>query len=233
MGLDHQGRCRSGGSVTCGILRAPKDLFDAQIGSVRCLLRRVDGRFEMDPWGFDPEVHSVLMSLGRARWDLEVAGLGHVPESGPVLLVVQRRLGLSEQGVVSLALASIGRRVRRVGIPGPEFLEAPLRLTGSVMADPAEVRGLLRDGHVVSVPMSRSFCGDTPGSLDPLVLQPAVDMGVPVLPVAVHGLEWGRKWQVIVDAAVTAPSEDGRLGAIEMAGRARDAVAAIVASGGN
>ncbi len=218
--------------MTCGILKAPKHLLDAQVGSVRCLLRRIDGSFEMDPWGFDPEIHSALMSLGRARWDVAVEGLGHVPESGPVVLVVQRRLGLSEQGVVSLALAPIGRRVRRVGIPGPEFLEAPLRLTGNVMADPAEVRGLLRDGHAVSVPMARSLRANTPGSLDPLVLQPAVDMGVPILPVAVRGIEWGRKWRVVIDAPVNAPSEDGRLGAIEMAGRARDAVGALVLSRG-
>jgi len=215
-----------------GFLRIPRNLIEAQVASVRCVISRFDGSFEIDPWGFDSEVHSVLMALGRARWDIEVEGLGHVPASGPVVLAVQRRIGLSEQGVVSLALMSVGRRVRRVGIVGPEILEAPLRLTGSVMADPAEVRGLLRDGHAVSVPMKRSIRADSPGSLDPLVLEPAVDMDVPVLPVAVHGSEWGRRWQVVIDAPVTAPFEDGRLGAIEMAGRVRRAVGAITASDG-
>jgi len=216
-----------------GILGVPRNLIEAQVASVRCIMRRIDGSFEIDPWGFDSEIHAVLMSLGRARWDIEVEGLGHVPKSGPVVLAVQRRFGLSEQGVVSLALMSAGRRVRRVGIVGPEILEAPLRLTGNVMADPAEVRGLLRDGHVVSVPMRRSVRGGSPGSLDPIVLEPAVDMGVPVLPVAVHGSELGRRWKVVIDAPVPAPFEDGRLGAIEMAGRARQAVGAIPVSGGH
>ncbi len=218
--------------MTCPLWSIPKNLIDAQMKTARNLLHRVDGSFEIDPWGFDPDVHSALISLGRARWDVEAEGLGNVPESGPVVLAVQRRWGLSEQAVVSLALASIGRRVRRVGIPRPEILETPLRLGGNVMADPAEVRGLLRDGHVVSVPMKRALRGGKPGSLDPLVLEPAVDMGVPILPVAVHGLEWGRKWRVYIDAPVRAPSEDGRLGAIEMAGRARDAVDAIAVTGG-
>jgi len=218
--------------MTSSLLTIPKNLISAQMQMARNLLRRIDGDFEIDPWGFDSDVHAALVALGRARWDVEVEGLGHVPESGPVVLAVQRRWGLSEQTVVTLALASVDRRVRRVGIPRPEVLETTFRLGGNVMADPAEVRGLLRDGHVLSVPMNRSLRGSKPGSLDPLMLEPAVDMGVPILPVGVSGLEWRRKWRVCIDAPVKAPSEDGRLGAIEMAGRAREAVDALTGRGG-
>ncbi len=210
-----------------GFLSAPKHLLDGQVRLARSVASRFDGSYQIDSWGFDQEIHAALMSLGKARWDVVVDGLVNVPQTGPVVLAVQRRFGLSEQGVVSMALASAGRRVRRVGIPGPVVFEAPMRLTGGVMADPAEVRGLLRDGHVVAVPMRRSLSSNSPGSLDPLVLEPAVDMNVPVLPVAVHGSELGRRWRVVIDPPVPPPVEDGRLGAIEMAGLAREAVAAV------
>jgi len=199
---------------------------------VRGLLSRIDGSYEIDPWGFDTAAHSTLMSLAAARWSLDVEGLGHVPDSGPVILIVQQRLGLSEQLVVSLALSTVGRHVRRVGIPSSELLEPSLRLAGGVMDDPAEVRGLLRDDHAVSIPMGRAILGDRSGSLDPLVLEPAVDMGVPVLPVSVSGSEWRRRRRVVIGPPIDAPAEDGRLGAIEMAGRARDAVVRMASAGG-
>ena len=209
----------------------PRNLFNAQRTAAGGLMSRVDGSFEIDPWGFDAAAHDTLMSLAAARWSLEVEGLGHVPESGPVILIVKQRLGFSEQLVVSLALSRAGRHLRRVGIPSSDLLEPSLRLAGRVMDDPAEVRGLLRDDHAVSIPMSRSVFGDRPGSLDPLVVEPAVDMGVPVLPVAVCGREWRRRRRVVIGAPIEAPSEDGRLGAIEMAGRARDAVVRLTSEG--
>jgi len=213
--------------MSASLLRISRNLFDAQATAVGGLLRRIDGSHEIDPWGFDAEAHSALMSLAAARWSVDVDGLGHVPELGPVVLVVRQGLGFSEQLVVSLALCAVGRHVRRVGIPRSEILEPSFRLTGNVMNDPAEIRGLLRDDHAVSIPMGRVVLGNRPGTLDPLVIGPAVDLGVPVLPVAVSGGEWRRRRRVVIGPPIDAPAEDGRLGAIEMAGRVRDAVAHI------
>lgn len=218
--------------MSCSLLWVPRNLFDAQMTAARGVLSRVNGSFEIDPWGFDSTAHSALMSLLAARWSLDVEGLGHIPESGPVILVVQQRLGLSEQLIVSLALSVIGRHVRRVGIPESELLEPSLRLTGRVMDEPAEIRGLLRDGHAVSIPMSRAVLGDRSGTVDPLLIEPAVDMDVPVIPVALAGAEWRRRRRVIIGSPIVPPAEDGRLGAIEMAGRARDAVFGMSSVGG-
>jgi len=219
--------------MICSLAGVPRNLLDAQISVVRGLRSRIDGSFEIDPWGFDPVAHGALMSLAAARWNLDVDGLANVPESGPVVLVVQQQFGLSEQLVLSLSVAAAGRHVRRVGIPGPgsELLEPSLRLVGNVMNDPAEIRGLLRDGHAVSIPITSAILGDRPGTLDPAVVEPALDMFVPILPVMVQGAQWMRRRRVTIGPRIEAPSEDGRLGAIEMAGRARDAVAHMNSTG--
>jgi len=217
--------------MICSLASVPRNVIEAQVSVLRGLRSRLDGSFEIDPWGFDSVAHSALMSLAAARWDLDVDGLANVPESGPVILVVQQRFGSSEQMVLSLALDAVGRHVRRVGIRGSELLEPSFRLVGGVIDDPAEIRGLLRDGHAVSIPMRRSMLGDRRGTLDPSVMEPALEMKVPVLPVLVDGSDWRRRRRVVIGSRIEAPVEDGRLGAIEMAGLTRDAVVHMADTG--
>lgn len=189
------------------------------------LRRRLNGDFVIDPWGLDREMYWVAMQLGRLRWRIDIDGLEHLPEAGPALLVVQRHFGVSEQAIVSTAIAdSTDRRVRMAGVPGLGLAEAPLRKLGAALAHPDEISGLLRDGHIVSVSLAPAFFDERPGSVEARLVAPTLPIGAPVLPVATHGHEWGRRWRVVVDKPLPAPSVVGHLGAVELAEGARAAV---------
>jgi len=195
------------------------------IGGLR---RRLLGDYEVDAWGLDSEIYAVAMQLGRVRWDVDFQGLEHIPAEGPALMVIQRWFGISEQAVVSVGVASYTRRrARNVGVPGLWMMEAPLRRIGAALAHPDEVAGLLRDQHIVTVAMSRTWASGTVGTIDPPLVAPAVPLGVPVLPVATRGWETGRRWKVIVGAPLPPPEVHGHLGAVEVAAQARDAIEAL------
>lgn len=187
--------------------------------------RRVNGDYVTDPWGLDPELYAFAMRLGRVRWDVDVQGLEHVPDDGPAVLVVQRHFGVSEQAIVSTAIAQhTHRRPRNAGVPGLWFAEAPLRKLGAALAHPDEISGLLRDGHLVSLPLSPAPFDERPGSVEARLLAPAVPIGAPVIPVATHGNEWGRSWRVIIDRPLPTPTIRGHLAAVELAEGARTRV---------
>jgi hypothetical protein len=165
--------------------------------------RRWRGDFTVNAFGLDEEIHDAAVRLGQLRWRIVFDGAEHVPESGPALLVVQRRIGFSEQAVVAVGVASATtRRVHSAGIPGVQMIEAPLRRVGAMLAHPAEMTAMLRDGHLVSVGMGWSPIHDDVGSLSSAVMTIPLVLGVPVLPVAVRGREWGRTWRVRVGAPI-------------------------------
>ena len=191
-------------------------------GVLDALRRRANGDYVTDPWGLDPELYAFFMRLGRLRWSVEARGLEHIPEEGPGLLIVQRHLGVSEQAVVSTAIAEhTRRRPRNAGAPGLWFAEAPLRKVGGALAHPDEISGLLRDGHLVSVGLSRAPFDEHPGSVEASLVAPAVPIAAPVIPVVTHGYEWGRTWRVIIDEPLPHPTVRGHLGAVELAEQAR------------
>ena len=188
--------------------------------------QHVAGAHEVDAWGFDPGAYDIAARIGRLRWDVRVEGAEHVPSVGPVLLVVNRRFGISEPAVVAMGVReATGRRVRPVGIPDLPVLGGLLRRLGGVLDAPAEIRGLFRAGEVVAVPCSRQpVHAGLPGLLRSSTIAAALVAGAPVLPVAVTGHEIGLAWRVRVGAAVKMPRGD----AMEVADATRDALAALL-----
>ena len=166
--------------------------------------RRLQGLNEVDPWGLDADVLAIIDPLTTARWRIETAGATHVPLEGPLLFVANRCLGWSEPLVLGRALfAATGRRLRFAAMPDRAPVSTVLRAIGGVVADAAEVRALLRNDEMVAM-----FGAPTPlrcrtlGRIDPLLLEPAIDLGAPVLPVALRGHELGRRWRVAVGPPV-------------------------------
>ncbi|MBL8777270.1 MAG: hypothetical protein JNK12_15110 [Acidimicrobiales bacterium] len=198
-------------------------------GTTDLLRRRVDGTFPVDPWGLDAELVELLAPAARLRWDIDVQGALDLP-SGPFVLVISRRLGLSEPWVAAEAVRRVADRlVRFVGVPDVAPVGPALRRLGAVVDRPDEIAGLLRAGEVVGLTLGREpIRRHHAGALHPEVLAPVVAAGVPVLPVAVDGRELGRYWRVTLGEPIEAAVHPGPLAVAELAEHTRLAVQALL-----
>ena len=193
------------------------------------LRRRVDGTFAVDPWGLDAELVELLAPAARLRWDIDVQGALDLPD-GPFVVVISRRLGLSEPWVVAEAVRrTADRHVRFVGVPDVAPVGPTLRRLGAVVDRPDEIAGLLCAGEVVGLTLGREpVRRGHAGALHPEVLAPVVAAGVPVVPVAVDGREWGRYWRVVLGEPIEAAVHPGPLAVAELAELTRLAVQALL-----
>lgn len=193
------------------------------------LRRRWDGDFTVDPWGLDRDLVWLLSPVFSLRWGIDVEGADAVPEDGPVVLVLNRRVGLSEPFVVARGVRlATGRFVRTVATPDVAPVGPLLRRLGGVLDRPDEIRGLLRAGEIVAVASDRSLRRERVGPVDPGSLAPALDAAAVVLPVAVSGRELGRRWRVRVGAPLAHPAGRGPGAAAALADGARLAVQALL-----
>jgi hypothetical protein len=227
---------RSPGGHPSGAL-SPADLIrtDRSLGAV--LGRRVDGSFEVDPWGFDADLMSVVSRMVPTL-GVRVSGGGRVPDGPALCLWRGRRTGLVQ--LLGGLGAGTGRAVRFTGVPDVEPLVGVLRRFGGVGGDPADVRGLLRAGNLVAVRLDNAHefgeaqlagvgwvgedtataAGSPSGGavagvagadrgdvgvdewLPDDVVEAAIDVGVPVVPVVVHP---PRLWSPLARVAVGVP----------------------------
>jgi hypothetical protein len=191
---------------------------------------RVSGQYEIDPWGYDSDLVELLDPVMSLRWRVDVDGTEHVPAEGPFVLVANRRVGVSEPLVLARGIRrATNRRVRFLGVPDVPVAGPLLRRVGGAIARPAELRTLLRAGHPVAVPLSRRlYPRRIAGELDAEVLVPALELGVPVLPVALIGREALRRWRIVVGEPVPHPEVHGPLGLAEMAERVEEGVQSLL-----
>ena len=172
--------------------------------------RRIRGEYPIDPWGLDVEATALFAMVARLRWRVEVVGAERIPEVSPVLLVCNRRLGWAEPLVLTMALTrAVGRPVRPVGCPDVEPIGTVLRRFGALPSRADEIAGALRAGEMVALPVGRSIGRYQAGGVPMDLLEPAVEAGVTVIPVALTGHELGRRWSVRVGRPLTPPLESG------------------------
>lgn len=141
--------------------------------------RRLQGTFDVDPWGLDLDLLRFVSPLAGVRWSISVKG-EHLLADGPALLVAPLRLRAPTEPVVIAAavLRSVGRPLRVLGIPDFAPVGPFLRRFGGVVDHPAEAAALLRAGHLV---LSRR----------------ELEVDAPVVRVTTRGWELGRRWHIV------------------------------------
>lgn len=184
--------------------------------------RRIDGTFDVDPWGLDPDLVSLAGRLLPAA-AVRTSGGGRLPD-GPALCVWEG----DWTGLVPLVMglgAAATRPVRFCGVPDLGPLRAVASRLGGVGGHPADLRGLLRAGHLVATRLADTtsaseealaglgWAGEDVGRTmggDPFVapwlpdeaVEAAIDVGAPVVPVVVRA---PRPWAPLARVAVGAP----------------------------
>jgi len=178
-------------------------------GAAEFARRRLSGEFEVDEFGFDPDLNAaVLMPAALAlyhRWfRVQARGLENLPESGPALLVANHS-GVLPLDAIMLQAGVFAehpahRNVRLLGadlvytLPG---LSSLARRSGHTRADPALALALLREGELVGV-FPEGFKGTGKPFSERYRLQrfgrggfarTALQAGVPMIPCAIVGAE--------------------------------------------
>jgi 1-acyl-sn-glycerol-3-phosphate acyltransferase len=173
------------------------------------LRRRLTGEFEVDDFGFDPELtDTVLMALGRPlykRWfRVEVRGIENIPDTGGALLVA------NHSGAVAIDSVMTGiavhdehpqhRFLRMLGadlVFGVPFLGELARKSGATLASNPDAERLLSRGELVGV-WPEGFKGIGKPFSERYKLQrfgrggfvsAALRTGTPIVPCAIVGAE--------------------------------------------
>jgi 1-acyl-sn-glycerol-3-phosphate acyltransferase len=173
------------------------------------LRRRFDGDYEVDEFGFDPELtDEVLLPAAGPLFDhwfrTELSGVEHLPTDGPALLVANHAGGLwaldAVMTAVAVARARPGRHLRMLGAdivfttPG---LGELARKAGSTLAATEDADRLLRAGELVGVwpegykgigkPFSERYRLQRFGRGG--FVSSALRTGTPIVPVSIVGSE--------------------------------------------
>jgi len=189
---------------------APSDDFEAALAAALAFLRRrLTGDYEVDVYGFDPELsEQVLLPLARplyrSYWRVSTTGLEHVPAEGGALIVanhagtlpwdaVMTKLALLDEHPAHRHLRELAADLAlRVPVIGPLA-----RKTGSTLAHSEDAAGLLDGGELVGV-WPEGFKGIGKLYRDRYKLQRfgrggfvevALRSQVPIIPVAIVGAE--------------------------------------------
>ena len=171
--------------------------------------RRIEGDYEVDSEGFDPEFNRVVLmpivrGLYQSWFRVKLRGVEHVPSYGSAL-VVANHSGVLPLDAIMLQVGVLdehpkARNLRLLGadliysIPG---LRKLARMSGHVPAHPDEAERLLKAGEVVGV-FPEGFKGIGKPFSDRYKLQrfgrggfarTALRTGAPIIPCAIVGAE--------------------------------------------
>ena len=194
------------------------------------LRRRLDGRYPIDPFGYDPQLVDLVTPVFSAALRVEITGGENLPKSGPAVLIANRGFGIAEPAVLGISVRrAVHRRLRITGAPALPALGDVARRLGAISASAADLRACLSDGHLVAVPLAPTWLRSGAG-VPPRALMLAMTH-VPIIPVAVTpggplGLAL-RSWRVRFGNLVTLPDPydpDDPLAAARFAEAVRDAV---------
>jgi 1-acyl-sn-glycerol-3-phosphate acyltransferase len=171
--------------------------------------RRLAGEYEIDQFGFDPELNSAVLmpaalALYRQWFRVRMRGLDRVPDTGPALVVANHSGVLPLDAIMLQAgLFADHRAHRHLRLLGADLLyELPglaslARRSGHTRADPGCAQRLLEAGELVGV-FPEGFKGTGKPFSQRYQLQrfgrggfarTAISAGVPIVPCAIVGAE--------------------------------------------
>jgi 1-acyl-sn-glycerol-3-phosphate acyltransferase len=171
--------------------------------------RRLAGDFEVDEFGFDPDLNSALLmpaalALYRNWFRVQARGVANIPDSGAAL-VVANHSGVLPFDAVMLQAGIFAehpakRNLRLLGadlVYTMPVLSSLARRSGHTRADPTQARRLLDAGEIVGV-FPEGFKGIGKLFSERYQLQrfgrggfarTALEAGVPIIPCAIVGAE--------------------------------------------
>ena len=173
---------------------------------VAALRRRLTGDFEVDEFGFDPQITEVLTAavepLAEKWFRLEVRGIENIPAEGGALLVANHSGTIPLDGVMtSYAVHKhTGRNLRPLGadlVFALPFVGQVARKVGATLACTADAERLLTTGELAGV-WPEGFKGIGKPYAERYKLQrfgrggfvsSAMRAGVPIVPVSIVGAE--------------------------------------------
>jgi 1-acyl-sn-glycerol-3-phosphate acyltransferase len=172
------------------------------------LRRRFDGRYPIDPFGFDPQIVDLVAPLFAAAIRVEVEGGENVPKNGPAVLVANRGFGILEPAVLGIAVRrAAARRLRIVGASAVPAIGGLVRRLGAISASAPDMRACLGAGNLVAVPLAPTWLRRGAGIPPRPLLQAMTN--APIVPVAVSpGGPLGMAiapWHVRFGSLVTLP----------------------------
>jgi 1-acyl-sn-glycerol-3-phosphate acyltransferase len=182
---------------------------DRLAGLADFAVRRLQGSYEVDEFGFDSELNAAVLmpaalALYRHWFQIEMRGLEHIPANGAAL-VVANHSGVLPVDAVMLQAGIYAehpqrRNLRLLGadmIYSVPVLASLARRSGHTRADPAQAHQLLAAGELVGV-FPEGFKGIGKPFSQRYRLQrfgrggfarTAMQAGVPVIPCAIVGAE--------------------------------------------
>jgi hypothetical protein len=185
---------------------------------------RLAGTSAVDRWGYDAGAAALVDPIVSWRRPVAVRGAEAVPASGPTVVVLARGLDPLAPLVAAAALRrATGRPARFLGVLDLAPVGPLLRRLGGAVDRPEELAALLRAGHLVVVPLGRTF-RRRPRPFDEDALVPAIDEAAAVVPGALVGSPLRRSWRLLLGPAV--PAHSGGPG--ELAAGVRTGIQALL-----
>ena len=188
--------------------RLDVDHIAGTLPAATILRRHFDGRYPIDPFGFDPQLTDLFTPMFTAAIRVEIEGGEHLPAKGPAALVANRGFGIFEPAVLGIAVRRVvSRRLRIVGAPAVPLFGSFARRLGAISASAPDMRACLRAGNLVAVPLAPTWLRRGAG-IPPRPLLQAMT-SAPIVPVAVTpggplGTAIGP-WRVRIGPLVTLP----------------------------
>lgn len=192
---------------------------------------RFNGRYPIDEFGGDPQLQDLFDPLLDLSVAVRVIDSDRIPSTGSAAFVANRGFGMLEPIVLANAVRrSSGRHLRVAGVPSLPLMNTLSRKLGLIGADRADVGACLRLGHLVALPLGRTWVRQSAGTppvdlllgalghrVYPVAIRPGGPLGLPLLP-----------WVVQVGEMIRLDAGEHPIGdplaAAELADRLRGAV---------